>query len=156
MHVIEITQLSLEQVQQHYDVLSGLLEYCKVSSSGECLPRRFYDNKILQMQDYLRQDKAYVFAAIAGGKPVGFLWACEICKNDSRRFHVLYLAVLPEYQSGGIGKRLISLAEQKALELDIQEIELNVHSDNQKAMRFYSHQNFNMERITMVKKIAQQ
>lgn len=149
MAVIE--QLSAEQVNHYRAAIKQLLDYCKCCSSGEQMPEAFFEAKVNELVQYVAQAQGFVFGALEADKLIGFLWACEIGKENTRRFHIMYFAVSPDCQKQGIGSALMDAAERKAQELGIYQTELNVHTHNPGAMEYYVHHGYAAERITMKK-----
>ena len=58
------------------------------------------------------------------------------------KYGILSIAVSPHFQKLGIGHLLMLDAEEEALKYGCSEICLTVHPANQKAVRFYEHQNW--------------
>lgn len=149
-----IIPIDEEQLKLYWEQMKGLLRYCKMASSGEVLPDEFYERKISDLYDYLEKGKAYLLADVEEELVRGFLWACVLPKETGARFHVLYLVVGAEHQREGIGKKLMDVAEQRAKELGISQMELNVHAGNNRAEVFYHKRGYEAERITLVKQLG--
>lgn len=56
---------------------------------------------------------------------------------EGHRGWVNYLAVDPEYQRKGIGRRMMAAVEEKLLALGCPKINLQVRADNTSALKFY-------------------
>ncbi|MBI3878244.1 MAG: GNAT family N-acetyltransferase [Verrucomicrobia bacterium] len=57
-------------------------------------------------------------------------------------FYIFTLAVLPEFQRHGIGKRLMLHSETLAKEAGLTKLSLGVEVDNERALRLYYHEGF--------------
>ncbi len=57
-------------------------------------------------------------------------------KNEKIAF-ITQIAVKKEQQSMGLGRKLITIAEKKSLEIGMESIELEVFLDNPRALEFY-------------------
>lgn len=76
------------------------------------------------------------------GAPKGFMsLEANYPENDTLRLHKLY--VHPEVQEKGLGKKLLSYAEEIAKELDLATLNLNVNRKN-KAVEFYKKEGFSI------------
>lgn len=83
--------------------------------------------------------------AYDGSRPVGFMSVSAHPVISGRaRIHKLYL--LPTYHGHGIGKELLSHAENWARKRNLKEIELNVNRGNP-AQHFYARNGFNILRL---------
>jgi ribosomal protein S18 acetylase RimI-like enzyme len=69
--------------------------------------------------------------------PVGTLWIT----HDFRRAYIHHMAVKPQYQSLGIGRKLIAEATLITRKLGLQ-AKLEVHRDNPAARKIYSEAGF--------------
>jgi ribosomal protein S18 acetylase RimI-like enzyme len=145
--------LTHEDVIIHRAELEELFSYCKEVSTGIAPSSEFCKEKIDSLISYLKDGRALLIVYILEKKLVGFLWACKLNVNNTERLHLLYFAVLPQYQKNGIGKLLITAAEEKARDMDISLVELNVTVQNESARQFYLNNGYISERITLVKHI---
>ncbi len=137
-------------VRSNFGVLKGLLKYSYEFGADFSLPDSFYEEKLLGLCQYLDEDKAYFLVIKDCDNIVGFLWACELNKNFKRMMHILYFAVLHEYQGKGYGKQLLEEIEKKARKRNVDVLELNVRATNP-AIEFYKKMSFCEEHITMTK-----
>ena len=71
-------------------------------------------------------------AVLPGGQLIGSSWMTY----DGRRIHLHHVAVLPEWQRRGIGRRLTELSIGFAKETGTQ-IKLEVHQSNKGAVKLY-------------------
>ena len=148
-----IESFNSKQVMMNRDILEKMLKYSYEAGSDISLPLSFYDEKILGLCKYLDEGKAFYFVAKDEDNIAGFLWACELNKNSRRMIHILYIAVLEEYQKKGYGNQLIEKVENLARELGIDILELNVRATNP-AILFYKKHSFCEEHITMTKSLV--
>lgn len=61
-------------------------------------------------------------------------------RDEGRSFGIQYLAVDPEWQGQGVGRRLLGASEDLAREQGCTEIHLSVYLDNARAIRLYERQ----------------
>ncbi len=61
---------------------------------------------------------------------------------DGHRGWIYYLAVDPDYQQNGIGRRMVEKAEMKLRKLGCQKINLQVRNSNKSVIAFYEHIGF--------------
>ncbi len=71
------------------------------------------------------------------GLPVGTVWL----SHDQRRLYIHHMAVRPERQHQGLGRRLLKQALAYASELQLQ-AKLEVHTDNPAALELYKSEGF--------------
>lgn len=81
---------------------------------------------------------------VATGRVLGFLVANRQAGLEGR---ILLFAVDPRHQGQGIGKALLRNA-QRTLTLDnVRQLQLEVRTDNGRAIAFYQHHGFNVSRL---------
>ena len=68
----------------------------------------------------------------------GKLLGTAMVGHDGHRGWVYYLAVRPDYQGTGLGRRLMEACEAWVSEQDIPKIQLMVRDTNHKALSFYA------------------
>jgi len=61
---------------------------------------------------------------------------------DGHRGWIYYLAVDPDFQQNGIGRRMVEKAEMKLRKLGCQKINLQVRNSNKSVIAFYKHIGF--------------
>ena len=84
----------------------------------------------------------------------GALVATVMAGYDGQRGWIQYLAVLPELQRHGIGRRMMSVAEAALERAGCQKVNLQVRRANANAVGFYERIGFAVEdRISMGKRI---
>ncbi len=79
------------------------------------------------------EEPSLFIVADQGGQIVGSVMA----GYDGHRGWIYYLAVTPQLQSQGIGKRLALVAEEKLLALGCPKIQLMIRRDNNEVDAFY-------------------
>ena len=95
-------------------------------------------------------DTAITFVAEVGGKVVGVLLV------EIKRGLVLslaYIAVYPENQKLGVGKKLLEKAEEYAKSKNIHILEGLIHKDNQKSREFHEKNGFELFGYNLRKEI---
>ena len=61
----------------------------------------------------------------------------QLKETEPDEFYIYTLAVRPDQQNGGLGKRLMAHAEEKARSVGLSKCSLGVTLDNEGALRFY-------------------
>ena len=61
-------------------------------------------------------------------------------------YYISNIAVLPDFQGRGHGKRLLTFAEEQARKLGLKKCSLVVNQHNEKAIPFYEHLGYQMVR----------
>jgi ribosomal protein S18 acetylase RimI-like enzyme len=73
---------------------------------------------------------------------------------EGHRGWINYLAVHPDHQRGGLGRRLMEFAEQRLRSLGCPKINLQVRSSNQPVIEFYRSLGFEVEdRVSLSKRL---
>ena len=81
------------------------------------------------------------FVALLKNKVIGSIMA----GYDGHRGWLYYLAVLPEYQKKGYGKKLVKKAFTELRKLGCLKVNLQVRKDNTSIVNFYKHLGFKEE-----------
>lgn len=115
----------------------------------------FNKKKLLELVEYLKEEKAFVYGAYYGQKLVGFIWGYPHIFFDEKRMFINCLVVEKDYEKNGIGKKLINKMNEFAIENNYDSIDLTVAPFNENAIGFYRHIGFESERIQMYKKIGE-
>ncbi len=84
---------------------------------------------------YLERNPGFSFVAVCQDKIIGAV----MCGHDGRRGFINHLAVTAEHRHRGIGKKLISLAEEQLSGAGIKKEALFVLCENENAQKFYEH-----------------
>ncbi|MCM3739652.1 GNAT family N-acetyltransferase [Oceanobacillus luteolus] len=98
------------------------------------LSKAYSDKMLLK-----RRRKTYIFIAEVEGNIVGFANYSKVQSDKKCHLHAIY--ILPEYQSKGIGSRLLNIGMEK---LGAKEITLHVERKNENALNFYKKKGFQM------------
>lgn len=104
-----------------------------------------------EVETFLEDGSAIVFAAIEGEKLAGWVWCHQIHRMDGLRIHIAEIAVTEEWYRRGIGSKLLEEVERYAAENEYQAIDLLVTSSNMSAVNFYEKADFKPERYLMKK-----
>ena len=101
-------------------------------------------DKKLQIKDGL------FFVALKEQRVIGTVMA----GYDGHRGWIYSMAVYPDYRKKGIGKALLSYAQDKLIKLGCLKINLQIMEGNEEVQKFYSANGFSVEqRISMGKKL---
>ena len=92
------------------------------------------------LQHLYRNPDVRGFLALIDGRPAGVLRS--FVDRGEGRFYVSSLYVLPEHQGKGLGNRLMTMAENRALECGMDKIWLGVMSQNFPALDWYRRHGF--------------
>lgn len=113
----------------------------------------FNRKKMLELIEYLKEEKAIVYGAYDKEKLVGFIWGYSHVFFDEKRIFINCLVVDKKYEKCGIGKMLINRIEEFAKQNKYDSLDLTVAPFNENAVGFYKHIGFKEERIQMCRKI---
>ena len=84
----------------------------------------------------------------------GRLVASVMAGYEGHRGWVNYLAVAPEYQKKGIGRKMMEHAERELLKLGCPKINLQVRTSNKDVIEFYDRIGYSVEdRVSMGKRL---
>ena len=111
----------------------------------------YASKKCSEMKDYLQNDDTVAFLACKEDKIVGWIWCHEIMRLDERMLHIAFFSVFPEYQRRGVGSKLLTKAENYAIESHYSGVDLFVTASNAKALSLYRNNGFEAERYLMKK-----
>jgi ribosomal protein S18 acetylase RimI-like enzyme len=64
-------------------------------------------------------------------------------RRNENRFFISSLYILPAYQGGGLGRKLLTIAEDKARQYGVKQVWLAVMTDNTTALAWYAKLGFN-------------
>ncbi len=125
----------------------------KMNFPGFPIDASYGIEKCRQLEMFLKDGTAVVFAAIEGEKLVGWVWCHSINRLGKRRLHIAEIAVAEDCQRRGVGHRLLSEAEEYAACNDYCEIDLLVTASNSNAVMFYEKASYTPERFLMKKAV---
>lgn len=148
-----IQLLTHKEVLSHRAEIEDLFFQCKFESTGVAPSKDFCASKIDELINYLAVDRAYLFSYIENNRAIAFLWACVLGDEANKKMHLLYCAVDSEHRGKGIGSQLLDRVENKARDLGIRSLELNVTPENYLAQRLYTKLGYRNTCITMTKEI---
>ena len=77
----------------------------------------------------------------------GRLVATVMAGYEGHRAWINYLAVSPDYQRQGIGRRMMEETEARLREIGCPKINLQVRTSNQSVIAFYEHLGFSDDRV---------
>jgi ribosomal protein S18 acetylase RimI-like enzyme len=98
------------------------------------------------------QPDFFLVAEADGGDIVGSVMA----GYEGHRGWINYLAVAPSLQGGGLGRELMSVAEEKLLAAGCPKVNLQVRSSNERVIAFYEKLGYSVEeRASLGKRLAQ-
>ncbi len=107
-----------------------------------------------------KNTKEYLEFTFKNGKIFGYfirdhLVACVamVINKKNSIIEVQHLAVNPEFQKKGLGKKLMKFVENYAKKIKIRELTLSTRIKNQNAINFYENRGFSKHAYLFVKKI---
>ena len=153
---------SIKIVSINSDILSSEFEqFLKLKNYNSLIhfPNKdvnnFNKNKLLELIEYLKEEKAFVYGAYNKQELVGFIWGYPHIFFDEKRIFINCLVVEKEYEKKGIGKKLINKINEYASKNKYDSIDLTVAPFNKNAVGFYEHIGFKSERVQMYKSIGE-
>lgn len=120
-------------------------------SIEECIS--ICNEKIENMVEYVKADKAIIVGACSDEDLVGFIWLFKSTNQGEQRLHVNQIVIKEEYRNKGIGKQLMTEAEKQAKKNNITTLELNVIEENRAALSLYESLGYLTEKRLMTKKL---
>lgn len=92
-----------------------------------------------QLRKLLNKTEFYAFVAIKEDKIVGGLTAYELEKyySDKSKLYIYDIAVKTELHNQGIGKKLIEYLKTYSMNIGIEGIFVEAHSEDKQAVKFY-------------------
>lgn len=138
-----VNALEVKQYQPMYseDVVNLWQECGLVVQQNN--PQRDIDTKV-----YFQPNLLYV------GLLDGILVASVMAGYEGHRGWINYLAVKPEYQKKGIGRKMMEHAEVELINLGCPKINLQVRGSNKDVIEFYDRIGYSVEdRVSMGKRI---
>lgn len=153
--MIDIRELVLGDVIQYSSVLVGLLNIVLFENIKGCdaqeLSQKYYEDMI----EFSKDGTAILIGAFDEDKLVGFHWGYEIQNLDHKRMHSYFVSIEPQYRGQHIGSRMYEKLEEISVRRGIYEIEAMCTASNEGAVQYHLHNDFEIERYKVVKKIKQ-
>ncbi len=144
----------LVSIECYGEELKELLGSCyKDSFPEQDFNDEFYFYLIDDLKAKLKQNLSQMYGFIDQKRLIGFICFHKAVVEKKPLLHIYYLVVNEKYRGKGLGKKLLEKAEEYAREHGIPEIQLYVTKDNEEAVGFYSHQDFDIARYLMKKKV---
>lgn len=95
-----------------------------------------------------------IFSA-AGQEPVGYVWFAAMPRGKTKVAFVVQLKIHPESQRQGHGRAVLGLVEQRAQQLGLSGMELQVFAHNPSAKTLYESAGYKVSSFTMIKPLAE-
>ncbi len=92
-------------------------------------------------------DKLPLVLAVVEEKVVGWCSVARDCREGFRHTGVLGIGLVPLFRERGIGRKLLDATLEKAGDIGIRRIELEVFASNERAICFYRREKFTVEGI---------
>ncbi len=151
---MEIKEIKLEEFDKVYEDLVNLeFENEQIHFPNKIIDIENTKQIIKPIKEYIKENKAYVFLCKENNEIIGYIWCYPRMFFDEKRVYINSLIVKSEYREKGIGKKLIRKAEEKAKELGCDAIYLSAATFNERAIEFYTRNNYNSERVQLVKNL---
>lgn len=90
------------------------------------------------LEEYLAENKAYVFCTYDNEILSGVIWAYPVCDEQDKHMHVKQITVNPEYRNKGIAKQLYAIIFKCMQKNDFFVAKTYVDAANQSAVNFYN------------------
>lgn len=151
---MEIKEIKLDEFDEVYEDLVNLeFENEKIHFPNKVIDIEKTKQIIKPIKEYIKENKAYIFLAKENNETIGYIWCYPRMFFDESRIYINSLIVKSEYRDKGTGKVLLDKAEEKAKELKCDAIYLSAATFNERAVKFYSRNNYISERIQLVKNL---
>lgn len=108
--------------------------------------REIISNKIYELGEYIKTNKAILLGAFTEDLLIGFIWIYNYKYYDENRVHINQLVIDANYRRKGVAKKLLSKAESIAVSLNASAIDLFVSESNNSALRLYENLEYIVER----------
>lgn len=149
---MEIYKLQINKIHLYEEKIVDLLQQSYLQSFPNMpVEINFFYDRLNKLKFFLSEGNASVFCAIDDNGLHGFVWF--FLKNDTT-IHINQITVDNKLKRQGTGTMLIKAVEEFAIINDIKEIELLVTISNGEAMNFYTHNEYESERIVMKKRLV--
>lgn len=111
------------------------------------------ENKILELYEYIKLNKAILYGAFIDDYLVGIVWLYKHDYFDEPRLHVNHIVVDKNFRKQGIAKKLLAKTEEVASDLKVSTIDLFVSENNYVATEMYNGLGYLTERRYLTKKL---
>ena len=125
------SKVTIEKIEDKEEIYHTLLEM-----SDSFIPSLVSGISDLDYYATRLSVNAEVYQAKKDEVTIGYVAFYANNKNEKIAF-ITQIAVKKEQQSMGLGRKLITIAEKKSLEIGMESIELEVFLDNPRALEFY-------------------
>lgn len=112
--------------------------------------KSYISQKVLELEEHLRQGKTHFLGGIFEGKLCGFIWIYEAIFMEEKRMIINSLFVSEYVRGTGLGFLLIERAKKIAVERQCTSIATHYAAFNTTAGSFYLKNGFKNSRIEMV------
>lgn len=146
-----IKQVDIDMFKKYFNDILELKNYSSslhfISSEIE----EFNKKKLLEVYDYLEEEKAIIFGAFKNEKLIGYLWGYPHTFFNEKRIYINSLVVNKQFSGQGIGTKLLKKIEEYSVDNNYDSMDLNVVPSNEIAYNLYKKNNFEIERFQMRK-----
>lgn len=150
-----IKELTYDEYIRYYDVIEVYLvqKYQKEFKGSRENVQRLIDQKLDALKAYLKKGNAFLIGAIEEDQLVGFIWLYQHEYFEEKRLHLNELMVKEDHRRKGIGGALLKEAENKALSLGIEVLDLVVSENNVIALNIYDKMGYVSERRQLMRQL---
>lgn len=150
-----IKELTYDEYIRYYDVIEVYLvqKYQKEFKGSRENVQRLIDQKLDALKTYLKKGNAFLIGAIEEDQLVGFIWLYQHEYFEEKRLHLNELMVKEDHRRKGIGGALLKEAENKALSLGIEVLDLVVSENNVIALNIYDKMGYVSERRQLMRQL---
>ena len=139
-------EIASEESNQVSDVIKQLIiRSFQISDEPDVIDLWYRCNLVVPQNDpkkdiemKLRMQPELFFVGVISSRIVSTVMS----GYDGHRGWIYYLAVDPDFQKNGIGRRMVEKAEMKLRKLGCQKINLQVRNSNESVIAFYEHIGF--------------
>lgn len=147
-----ITELSLTDCNKWRKEIELLIKDAITVSFFNNQPNvDYYTEKVEELIRYVMKGSAILLGAVEGDRLIGLIWCHSIQRFNEKRLHIANIAVSAQERNRGIGKELLTKAEEYANKNYYVGIDLLVTKENYGAVNFYRNNGFEEERFLMKK-----
>lgn len=114
------------------------------------LAKETYENLL----EFIDDNSAILVGTIKENEIIGFIWAYKRDFHGEARIHISHIIVDSKIRSAGIGKKMLDLLEDIALENKIKKLELIATAANERTLKFYEKNNFQIARLQFEKELG--